>query len=566
MRFIFPLILAIGLALGARLFYWQILQWDLLSARALTQQLNEEPIHAPRGDIKTNDGVILAREVYLYTVRLTIPAQGLSKPQEWARDLAPILNQTYDQVLAKLTAKGKVISLATDTTAKIGEGMREYKNTHRISNLEITSRAVRTYPLGRFAAQVIGFVNLQGVAALGIELGKETELRGVDGKKGGTWTAFRDDRIPIELPDDVPPIPGAEIILTINSRIQRIVETELERAVRDARASSGTIIVMDPQTGAVLAMASYPSTDLNAYSNPANVGKYNNPAISAQFEPGSIFKVITIAAALEAETISSATVFEDNGVYPLGGREIFNHDKIAPGRVNLVDVFKLSLNVEAAKISVGMGAARFYESVRNFGFGARTRIELAAEIAGEVRIPGSCCWHDIDLGTNAYGQGIAVTPLQAISAIAAVANQGKLMKPYIVQNTRLADGRNIKTNPEVVRQVIRPATARLVTELLAQAIGAESSNKALVPGYRIAGKTGTASIPIAGGLDPNATIASFVGYLPADEPRVVVLVKIDKPQTSEWGSQIASPVFASVAKQIAPLLGILPDEVRAKTK
>jgi cell division protein FtsI/penicillin-binding protein 2 len=301
---------------------------------------------------------------------------------------------------------------------------------------------------------------------------------------------------------------------------------------------------------------------LNEYWKPGNEGRYVNPAVMSEYEPGSVFKVFTVGAALDAGTISTGTVFDDNGSLLFGGVTIYNHDMLAPGRVNLVQVLERSLNVEAAKISVGLGVQRFYEYVRRFGFGAITRVELGSEMMGVIKSPGDGRWRDSDLATNAFGQGISATPLQMAAAVAAVANEGRLMRPYIVQEVHEPNGRVTKTQPQVVRQVLRPETARTLTQLLAEAIIAESTNKALVSGYRIAGKTGTAQIPIYGGYDPKWTIASFCGYLPADDPKFVIFVKLDKPQTSEWGSQVASPVFASVAKQLVVLTGLPPDSVR----
>src|SRR3990172_3734361 len=179
-------------------------------------------------------------------------------------------------------------------------------------------------------------------------------------------------------------------------------------------------------------MAVYPTADLNAYFDPANLSRYANPTISSQYEPGSVFKMVTVAAGLDARTITPATYFDDNGSLPFGGIVVKNHDDIAPGRVNLMQVLQKSLNIEAAKISIGLGAERFYQYVQNFGFGVPTRVELAGEVAGEVKTPGDGKWRDSDLATNAYGQGISTTPLQMAAAVAAVANHGKLMKPYII--------------------------------------------------------------------------------------------------------------------------------------
>ncbi|MCL4395577.1 MAG: penicillin-binding protein 2, partial [Chloroflexi bacterium] len=394
---------------------------------------------------------------------------------------------------------------------------------------------------------------------------EDDELRGVDGNLSGASDALH-DVIPFDLPTNRPAVDGADAVLTIDSAMQRIVETELANAIRDSRSSSGSIVVMDPQTGAILALAVWPSADLNDYYLPGNMPRYVDSVVSSQYEPGSVFKVVTVAAALDAGTVSPGTFFDDNGTIYVGGRQIKNHDDIAPGHVSLTDVLRQSLNVEAVKMSVGLGATRFYRYVRDFGFGTVSRVELASEASGLVKSVGDGVWRDADLATNAFGQGISVTPLQMVTAVAAVANQGVLMRPYVVQEIRRPDGTVLVTKPEAVRQVVKPATAQTLTKLLADAIVGESSNKAVVPGYKIAGKTGTASIPIAGGYDPVNTIASFVGYLPADDPRFVILVKLDKPQTSEWGSQVASPVFASVAKQLVALIGLPPDSVRLASK
>jgi cell division protein FtsI/penicillin-binding protein 2 len=260
--------------------------------------------------------------------------------------------------------------------------------------------------------------------------------------------------------------------------------------------------------------------------------------------------------------VNANTVFDDNGCITRGERLICNHDNLRPGRVNMVDVLRLSLNVEAAKMAEMMGARVFYNYVLNFGFGRTTGVDLASEAAGLVKVPGDGYWYPSDLAMNAFGQGLSATPLQMANAVAAVANGGQLMKPYVVSKIVYPGGRIELKRPQSVRQVIRPEIARLTTQLLAQAIVGESDNKAVVTGYAIAGKTGTAQIPVPGGYDERWTIASFAGFLPADDPRFVLLVKLDKPTHSPWGSQEASPVFAAVAKQIVALAGLPPDGIR----
>ena len=555
------MIFAVGLVLAARLFYWQIIRWDEIRQRADNEKVVDTKVEARRGSILTSDGQLLAEDNYLYTI--SVDPRQIDKQPDLARQLAPILGQSADSILTRFRSEVPPIVLTKDAPALVGEAVQDLQKQPGMAGLAVSSRRVRVYPGGSFGAHVIGFVNTEGKAANGVEDFQNTDLRGVDGNISGASDALH-DIIPFDLPTHKPPVDGADIYLTLDAGMQRVVEAELANAIRDSRAASGCIIVLDPKTGAILALAVWPTADLNAYY--ANLSRLSNPTVSAQYEPGSVFKIITTAAALDAGTVSPGTYFDDTGSIYVGGRLIKNHNDIAPGRVNLTEVLRQSLNVEAAKMSVGMGAERFYQYVRNFGFGSLTRVDLADEVAGQVKSVGDGRWRDADLATNAFGQGISVTPLQMITAVAAVANQGKLMHPHIVKQTRYSNGDVHTTNPEMVRQVIRPETAQTLTRLLADAIIGESINKAVVPGYRIAGKTGTASIPIPGGYDPVATIASFAGYLPADDPRFVILVKLDKPQTSEWGSQVASPVFAAVAKQLVVMAGLPPDSVRLSGK
>ncbi len=556
-------ILAVGLVLAARLFYWQIVRWDDIRQRADKEQTINATIPARRGSIVTSDGLLLAEDEYLYTI--VVDPRQITNPSDLARQLAPILGQSADSILTRFKTDKPPIILASDAPATTGEAAADIENQTGMAGLAVTSRRVRVYPGGAFAAQVVGFVNTQGAAANGVERFEDANLRGVDGSLSGASDALH-DVIPFDPPTSQPAVNGADVVLTIDSAMQRIAETELANGIRDSRAQSGSVIVLDPKTGAILALAIWPTADLNAYYDPGNLQRLVDSAVSSEYEPGSVFKIVTAAAALDAGTVTPNTTFDDTGSIYVGGRLIKNHDNIAPGRVDLTGVLQLSLNVEAAKMSIGLGAERFYQYVRNFGFGSPTRVELADEVGGDVKSVGDGRWRDVDLATNAFGQGISVTPLQMISAVAAVANNGNLMRPYIVKQMRYANGTVFNTTPQVVRPVIRPETAQTLTRILSNSIIAESTNKAVVPGYRIAGKTGTASIPIPGGYDPIGTIASFAGYLPSDDPQFVILVKLDRPQTSEWGSQVASPVFAAVAKQLVALVGLPPDNVRLASK
>ncbi|MBI5303117.1 MAG: penicillin-binding protein 2 [Chloroflexi bacterium] len=561
MRLALYVLAAVGVILAGRLFYWQIIEWDKLNALAIKQQTINTEIPPHRGSIRTSDGLLLAADRYLYSVRVTYKMTRDPQDQiKIAGELAAVLGQPIGTVVGKLQSD-KPDWLARDVTAPVGEAIIALKEKYKLTNLEIETRLTRYYPAGALAGPVVGFVNVERKPSSGVEASLHKELTGKPGKLNAVGDAMR-DVIPFDVPANIAAEDGADITLTIDATMQRIVEMELANALRATRAASGSIIVLDPKTGAVLALAVLPSADLNAYYEPANQDRYKNTTVSALYEPGSVFKVITLAAALDARTVTPATVFEDIGYIDFGGAHIENHDKKAYGRVTLTDVMRHSLNVEAVKMSVGMGAERFYQYVRDFGFGSITRIELMPELAGDVKSPGDGIWRDVELATNAFGQGISATPLQMARAMAAVANQGKLMRPYIVKEARESSGRRNVVQSQSVRQVIRPETAQIVTRILADSILAESSNKALVPGYRVAGKTGTSQISGIGGYEKTGTVASFAGYLPADDPRFVILVKLDRPQTSEWGSQVASPVFAEVAKQLVALVGLPPDAVR----
>ncbi len=566
LRLSFGLLLVVGVLLAARLFYWQILQGDRMRALADQQAIADTVIPAERGEIQAADGTPLAVDVPVVTIRAW--TKGISDPGQLSTELAPILGQPREAILSKLQSQDSSVTLVRDAPAQVGDRVQDLKTRLEVQQprlglasvtVEITN--TREYPLRAFAAPVIGYVNKQRVAATGIEQYFDTELRGTNGKVHGEVDALR-DLIPVNPPAREPAIDGSTVVLTIDPAMQRIAEAELANALRDSRAASGCIIVMDPKTGAILAMAVAPTADLNDFAANANTNRYLNTAVMSEYEPGSVFKIVTVAAGLDARTISPATGFDDDGKLLFGGVTTYNHDHIAPGHVSLLQVLQMSLNVEAAKIAIGLGPDRFYEYVRGFGFGKNTGVELAGETPGLVKTPGDGKWHDSDLAANGYGQAISATPLQMIAAVAAVANQGNLMRPYIVKQVQPVTGDPRITLPVTVRQVIRPETARTLTQLLSDSIAVESTNKANVPGYKVAGKTGTAQIAVFGGYDPKWTIASFAGYLPADDPRFVILVKLDKPQSSEWGSQVASPVFATVAKQLVTLIGLPPDGVR----
>jgi cell division protein FtsI/penicillin-binding protein 2 len=362
------------------------------------------------------------------------------------------------------------------------------------------------------------------------------------------------------------PYPGTDLRLTLDRTVQAYVEGELKRAVNAYNAEGGSILVMNPRTGELLAMASYPSYEPYRYPIYAAEGKnaiFIDPVVSVGFEPGSIFKVLTLAAALDSHKVNLDWSYEDRGSLEYGGVVVHNWSGASYGRQDLEGILAHSLNVGASTLSVyAMGPDVFYQYVRAFGFGQPTDVDVAGEAAGQVHLPTDWDWADSYLATNAFGQGIAVTPLQIAAAVSSIANAGVMMQPHMVAERYYPDGRSVVIPPRPLGQPISRQTALALTNLMVLAV--EREVEAIdIPGYRIAGKTGTAQIPTTGGYDPEDVIASFIGFGPIPDPQVLILVKLDRPdvpETMRWGSKTAAPVFQVVASRLFVLLGIPPSD------
>jgi cell division protein FtsI/penicillin-binding protein 2 len=283
--------------------------------------------------------------------------------------------------------------------------------------------------------------------------------------------------------------------------------------------------------------------------------------VGETYEPGSVFKVLTMAAALDIGQVTPDTTYLDEGYIVVGGVPIYNWDRRAHGVVTMTECMQLSLNVCLAAVSTEMGAETFYEYMRAFGVDRRTNIDLADEVNLPLNIPGDGKWYPVNLGTNAFGQGLAVTPMQMTMAVAAVANEGEMMAPHVLKAV-ISNERQYNNTPQVISRPILPETARTLSEMLSISLEKESSY-ALVPGYRVAGKTGTAQIPDpVAGYHEELTNASFVGWGPVDDPRFVVYVWIEKPASSPWGSEVAAPVFSEIVQHLVVLLNLPPDDMR----
>jgi len=554
LSFLTLVLAAFFVAILGQLAHIQILAHHEMLKEGEEWRIRKSDLTPMRGRVWDHNGHLFVGNLVRYNISAS-PAL-VSAPEETAAILAAYLGIDETELAERLASDLLWVPIGQDVSQDVGERIAG----EGMVGITVDPVWKRTYPEGRLAAHVLGFVNAEEQGYYGVEGYYDTELRG----QVGTRVYQRDpwnQIIPLGLADDDPPQPGVDLVLTIDRTVQALVEEELATALAETGAESGVIIVMDPRTGAILALAAAPVYDPNQYAKVLDARLFINPAISGQYEPGSVFKVLTVAVAVENGLVSPGTLFYDEGRIEVGGQIIENATREAYGEVTLTDVLVRSLNVETAKITAMLGPERFYQGIRAFGIGLRTSVDLEGEIVGEMRVPGNWDWHESDLATNGFGQGVAVTPLQMVAAVAAIANDGVLMQPYVVAEKRYADGRVEKAQPVPTNRAVSPETARLVTEMMAQTVE-QGAKRAQVPGYRIAGKSGTAQWPTPLGYDAEKTIASFVGFAPADDPQVIVLVRLDNPASSEWGTQTAAPSFARLAQRLFVLLKIPPDDIR----
>lgn len=535
-----------AIVLLMRLCYWQLLRRDDVF-RASYGSGSGLAAETWRGGIFDSHGHYLAVASLVYDVGAS--PEAITDTKKVAGLLSPLLGVSEPDLVSSLSVKQAWVPLARGLPAATGQAIRNLK----LLGIKLDVRPGRYYPEGRLASAVLGFVNNEQRGFYGVEERYDAELRGSQGSKmpGGPQVLF-------DLPLSSSPQSGVDLVLTIDRVVQRAAERSLDQALRDYEAQSGVIIVMDPRTGAVLAMAVAPGYDPNAYARVSSESAWVNRAISEQYEPGSVFKLVTMAAALDAGAIRAGDIYEDRGQVEVGNRVFYNWDRRAHGRTTMTQILAYSLNVGSIDVALKLGQSRFYEAVRRFGFGEVTGIDLAGEIPGTVRVPGTPYWSISDLAANSFGQGLAVTPIQMVTAVAALANGGRLMRPYVVDRV-LMDGQVIsQTTPQVVRQVVAPQVARELTEMLIRALP-EETPLGVVPRYTSAGKTGTSQVFVGGRYDENDIIASFVGYLPARDPRFVILVKLDHPRREAWGSRSAAPVWRSLATELCTYMGVPPD-------
>ncbi len=522
-----------------------------------------------RGEIYDRYGHLLAGNTKVYEVGVDL-SQVLN-PRSIALALNVVLGLDYSQALGTVSqdATDKLMYVVVDDyitqdkidrLTQLGADMQKSKlrgaDRPSLSGLEFKPHLQRSYPEKALASNILGFVSREGTGYFGVEAKFNDLLAGLP---VSTWVPSDPNRV-----EDTPKVPdGASLVLTIDREIQKAMEEIADQAVESTGSDSTTILVYEPRTGEVLAMATTPRLDLNEYWRYGEVFKGSTPfdrAISQAYEPGSVFKVLTMASALDKGAVKPDTSFLDTGVFEIGGVYIYNWNSGAWGPQTMEGCLQHSLNVCLAWVASQLGTKDFYSYMNLFGIGRQTGVDLAGEVSGRLKAPGDGDWYEADLGTNAFGQGVAVTPLQLAAAISAVANDGKMMTPRIVR-ALVNNGYQFNTEPHVAATPIKSETAHTLSEMLATSLEEEASD-ALVEGYRVAGKTGTAQIPTPYGYSESQTNASFVGWGPVDNPRFLVYIWLERPSTSIWGSVVAAPIFRQVVERLVVLMDIPPDAVR----
>lgn len=541
-----------------------------------------------------------------------------------AKILAPVLDIPYERLRELLKGRNRYVILRQKvppaTEQEIRKLIQEDKKEKRdlFAGVNFEEKNYRYYPEGSLAAAVVGFMNEKG-GAYGIEQSFDSLLRG---KKGIFKTQLDATGQQVIVGDDLiiqPAIDGSDVTLTIDRSVQLEVEKMVAQAVKSANADSGVALIMDPKTGRVIAMAQYPGFDPNEYSkaletedisltedqkqndiattgeggnetnylyldkdshykiqifkniistgrviyskfkNKIGAGVYRNQSVSDLFEPGSVFKAIAMSAALDDGDVTPQTTYNDTGPIKVDEFEIHNSTNEYRGITTMTEVLERSLNTGISFVARKIGRELFGSYLEKYGFGERTDIEFEGEEEG--KFPPSSKWAESELVTHAFGQGIAVTPIQLITAVSAIANRGILMKPHIVENTREPDGKITEVEPEQVRRVITEKTAATLTAMMVSAVDNGVAKKAGVAGYRIAGKTGTAQTyklgkPLTG---PGTTITDFIGFAPAKDPKFVIVVKIDRPRSTIWSEGTSAPLAGQIMQFLFKYYNIPPD-------
>jgi len=539
--------------IAVRAFHLQVLDQSEWQKRAERQHQKIIPLAPQRGTIFDRNGEELAVSIEVDSIY--VEPGKVTEPAKAAKALASLLALPASAVKAKLESNRSFLWLKRQVTPQESEKVRALD----LDGVNFIREHRRFYPNSEIGAQVIGFTGLDPEGLEGVELKYDSVILG----QGGYLVTER-DALGRGIGSSEPVIEGesrgSDVYLTLDKNLQYIAEKELAAGVRKARARAGTVVVLEPETGKVLAMASQPDYNPNAF-NRYRPSQWRNRSLCDTFEPGSTFKLFLVAAAFNEQVVRpNQTIDCERGSYKVGGKVI--HDHHPYDRLTVAEILKYSSNIGCAKIAKALERERFHRYISDFGFGARSGIDLPGEVTGLVRKPSQ--WFEVDLAAIAFGQGISVTPLQLAAATAAIANGGKLMTPYVVERVVDSYGETQeRREPQVARRVISEETARKVRELMMMTTEEGGTGTlANVPGFRVGGKTGTAQKvdPVTGGYSVDKRVSSFIGFVPAEAPRLVILVVMDEPDGQVYGGLVAAPVFSQIAAQALQYLKVAPTQ------
>ena len=562
------LIMCIFLGVVVRLLWVQIVSGTELGKKATTQITGHLKKTAPRGRILDCNGEELAVSIMANTL-IANPKEMVVNPkkakkQEPPRDvkreaaklLAPVLKQNEEDLYKDFSLEGEYVRIKRMLDPKDSDAVAKIIKDNNLPGLYFEQESKRYYTKKTMAAQVLGFVGEDDSGLSGLELALDGILKGAVFYQEEKVDALGRPVAESSLANKKPP-QVSTVYLTIDSKMQFVVEDALDDAMKRTGAAGAAVIIMDPETGAILAMGSRPTFDPNNYGKFPQTN-WLNRGISIIYEPGSVFKPIMGCAGLSEGIVTPDTPLQDLGSIQVADRTIRNWDGTGMGSIHFQDVIKYSINTGMVQLGLKLGADREIEYAKKFGFGKETGIELPGEEDGILYDPKKMVKPDI--ATMAIGQGVAVTPLQMLRAICAIANGGELLKPYIIDKIVAPNGEIIRRGEKkVVRRVITEDVAAQMRMMMEKVVSEGGGKSAAIKGYRIAGKTGTAEkLSPYGGYAAGQYIASFVGFVPADKPKYAMLVMLDRPQGAFYGSQVSAPIFRDTLQQILVAKGVQP--------
>ncbi len=571
-NFLLGCFLVFGCLIIARLYYWQVIAGEELAAAAEGQHQVSFEIPAKRGQILASDGFPLATAEEAYLVFASLPDLQ-ENPSEIASKLAPILTDTEEATPGgKIDSQEALLIMEellkerlnrTDLNwvplkHKVSRETREEVEKLLIKGIGFEEEQRRSYPEGSSSAHLLGFVgqdiNGRDKGYFGLEGYYDLELRG----RAGVVRRERDASgrpILVGQFQDEEQHHGRDLLTTIDRSVQYIIEEKLAKGLERYGASSGSVVVMEPN-GAILAMAGLPGYHPGKYQQ-YEKELFPNPNVAFSYEPGSTFKIAVMSAALNEKVVKPETKCDKCSSPRVINEYVIKtwNEEYFPD-CTMVEVIEHSDNIGMVFVGEKLGIDKLVEYLKKFGLGEKTGIDLEDELVPNLRVDED--WRFIDLATASFGQGIALTPIQMTRIAAVIANRGKLVRPYLVKQI-IGEDKTITIEPKIENEVISSATAKVMTELMINAVENGEAKWAKPPRYRIAGKTGTSQIPVKGHYDEEKTIASFVGFAPADEPQFVMLVTLREPTSSPWGSETAAPLWFDIAKELFDYYGVLPE-------